>query len=141
MEIFNEKDLQLSDHTQMQRKARWVMLGFTVLAVGFPFATSVLTRGYINAANIHISFWLLIVALVFINALSIVWPLTGFITFGLITTTLTIFMAIVTVFWFKQIGFDIGTRYYLALFTILAAMTLHMKGVIVQTYTFRKNEE
>jgi hypothetical protein len=141
MEIFNERDQQLNDHIQMQRRARWMMLGFTVLAVGFPFVTSFLTRGYVNAVNIHISFWMLIVAFIFINALSMVWPLTGFITFGVITAALMIFMAIVTIFWFNQAGFDIGTRYYLALFAILAAMTLYMKSVILQTYRFRKNEE
>ena len=107
----------------------------------FPVCYFVLTRGYINAANIHISFWMLIVAFIFINALSMVWPLTGFITFGVITVAIMIFMAIVTIFWFNQAGFDIGTRYYLALFAILAAMTLYMKSVILQTYRFRKNEE
>lgn len=139
MEIFNAHDQQLKDYQQMLKTARWVMLGFTILAVGLPFAMSAVTRGYYNPSNIHVSFWLLIVAFLFINTLSIIRPLMGFITFATVLILILLGLTAEGVHWYfiAGAGFDELSRYLLVLIAILTAMTLYMKNVITKVYRFR----
>ncbi len=141
MEIFSAREQDEREHVRLQQMARWVMLGFTILAVGLPFAMSVVTRGYYNPGNIHISFWLLITAFLFINALSIIRPLMGFITFATVLILILLGLAAEGVYWYfvAGAGFDELTQYLLVLIAILTAMMLYMKKVITATYRFGKN--
>ena len=124
-------------HTHMLKTAHWVMLGFTALAVAVPFILSALTHEYSAAQITPVWYWLLVVAFIFINAVSIAWPLTGFITFGAITGVLALCIA-TELYRFGLSAWSVVSTFYLVSCALLVATTLYMKRMITATYRLDK---